>query len=268
MVYNQYEPHPLLSGYVKCIWTLESPVQGDHNDLIVPDGCTELIFHFGSRYKRIKDETEVLQPRSFVYGQIRNAITIAPSGETGIISIRFYPWGLTAFSGVPANELSGNETEATHIWGRDASILEDMLADAQHNDKRVWLLNKFLIGKLKSGWVNDPLIAAAVKTINDCNGNIPIHEIIAQLYISERQFERRFLSVVGISARAYSRIVRFQYSIKLAGSGAARSLTELSAACGYYDQAHFIRDFKALSGHTPGQYFSSNHALSDLFTES
>lgn len=74
------------------------------------------------------------------------------------------------------------------------------------------------------------------------------------LGLSERSLERLFLTYVGITPILYTRICRFQASLRLLRQGKARSLTDIAYTLGYFDQSHFIRDFKLFSGASPGIY--------------
>jgi len=76
-------------------------------------------------------------------------------------------------------------------------------------------------------------------------------------FLSERQFERQFRKFSGFSPKLFSRIVRFQSALTQYGNN-EKSLTEIALETGYYDQSHFIHDFKEFSGYHPKQYFSGN----------
>ncbi len=95
MNYQVFDPCKDLSTLVKCYWTLESPIEDNpERQTIVPDGCMEMIFHYGDLYKQyVENGNHILQPKCFVIGQLSRPLEIEPIGEIGIFSVRFYPEG-------------------------------------------------------------------------------------------------------------------------------------------------------------------------------
>jgi transcriptional regulator GlxA family with amidase domain len=106
---------------------------------------------------------------------------------------------------------------------------------------------------------------ASIKLINQRGGRVQVEELADAACLSRKQFERRFSSWVGDSPAKFLRTVRFQRALKERSLDREGSLTRLAHTCGYYDQAHMIRDFTRLSGLTPGQYFSGQEIYSDYF---
>lgn len=269
MLYNVYTPATSLAPYVKCIWSLQ--VDGDpgilHKERILPDGCIELIFHYRDKYRQYDPaDGHVLQPRSFVHGQMRGYIEVGPTGHTGMIAARFYPHGLSMFTDVPMQELTGQVVDVHTLFGRDAAYTEEQLGNATCEQERVTILTGFLLMRLRAATPRIQAVAQAINAMNANGGNIPVGKLAADAFMSERQFERVFLLSVGLSAKTYARITRFQDSIKAAQAGKTTTLTQLALNAGYYDQAHFIRDFREFAGQTPAQFFSGTHTMSDLFT--
>jgi AraC-like DNA-binding protein len=86
--------------------------------------------------------------------------------------------------------------------------------------------------------------------------NLPkVRDLASHFNLSERQFERKFSEYAGMSPKRFMRIVRFENACNLYRNKLEKSLTEIAYECGYFDQSHFIRDFKTFSGYEPGQYF-------------
>src|SRR6185503_8181248 len=99
MNYQVYDPVPELQPFIKCFWTLEDDGKDEPvKQRVVPDGCMEMIFHYGDLYKQyFEDGSSIVQPRSFIFGQITKYIEIAPAGASGIVAARFFPEGLMPF---------------------------------------------------------------------------------------------------------------------------------------------------------------------------
>jgi putative component of toxin-antitoxin plasmid stabilization module len=106
MNYQTFVPSADLNTFVKCYWTLEALAEANPGkQRIVPDGCMEMIFHYGDYYKQYREDGSFLvQPRCFVFGQITQPLDIEPTGTTGIFSVRFFPDGFTPFTTLPLQQ--------------------------------------------------------------------------------------------------------------------------------------------------------------------
>jgi AraC-like DNA-binding protein len=131
--------------------------------------------------------------------------------------------------------------------------LEEQLAEAKTDLQRIVLIEHFLIKRM-THTEPDKLVLAALALIHKSRGNIRIKELMEQLHISQSPLEKRFRQAVGSSPKKFTSIVRFKNVIQQQSS--ISSLTELGYEAGFYDQAHFIKEFKIFTGDTPENFFS------------
>jgi AraC-like DNA-binding protein len=129
--------------------------------------------------------------------------------------------------------------------------INEPLLHAQDARERVALLTDFLVTKLEQQKTRDLLVEESLRRIHRSAGRITVKSLLEALDISERQFERRFSQVVGISPVAYIRVRRFNEALRLIKSGRYDTLTEVAHALNFHDQSHFIRDIKTFTGITP-----------------
>lgn len=268
MIYHTYLPAPALAPYIRCYWTLESeghPAQT--RERIFPDGCTELVFHCGDLFKKYRQaHTADLQPRSFVHGQLTGFIEIEPTGKTGIFSVRFQPGGLRPFIDVDMNEITGLEVGLRELWNQEGEILEDRMLNARNDRQRIAILEAFFIARLTEKKQPDDLIGYCLQAMSASGGSLPMQQLADELNITRRHLERRFVSGVGIPPKLLSRIIRFQHTLQLIESPQFTNLTMAAYDGGFYDQAHFIKDFKAFTGLNPRQYFLEESAWGKYLT--
>jgi methylphosphotriester-DNA--protein-cysteine methyltransferase len=118
----------------------------------------------------------------------------------------------------------------------------------------VWLAECFLLSRLDERRA-DQMIAHAIQKIKSASGNIKVKNLADNMAISLDPFEKRFRRVTGISPKQFSDTVRFRSLINQ--FSATESLTELALEAGYFDQAHFIKDFRTFTGMSPQQFFKS-----------
>jgi AraC-like DNA-binding protein len=111
------------------------------------------------------------------------------------------------------------------------------------------------------------VIADSIKRMLQLQGKVNVESLSRRFNISARHLERKFVSTVGLNPKLLSRIIRFQNIFKLLQNGQIDSLTALAHESGYYDQAHFIRDFKHFSGINPKMFLNQEHRFSDHFID-
>jgi len=265
MQYSEFHPDSPLSSFVECVWTLTSstPSAEPQVERILPDGCVELILNFGSRFTQHTESHHQLQPRNFVVGQMTGPVLISPAEAVDLLGIRFHPGGAYPFLRVPMNAITDQLIEL----GSLSKALESRLLTAcEHVStplERVVSITAALVKKLLLT-VDTNLMALAESIVNS-GGVISVDRLANDAGISCRQLERRFLSGVGLGPKVLSRILRFQQVFRAVERG-DNSWAEVALDCGYYDQAHLIRDFNQFAGQSPGVLFAEFSPLTESFT--
>jgi transcriptional regulator GlxA family with amidase domain len=141
------------------------------------------------------------------------------------------------------------------LFRLDANEIEEKMMLAESNARRVEILTDFLERRLIKAERQPPGVFEAIKYIIRTNGATKVEMLAKQNFQSTRQFERNFKRLAGFSPKLFSRIIRFQSALA-EYNNKNKSLTEIAYQCGYYDQSHFIQDFKEFSGHNPREYYS------------
>ena len=262
MRYREVKPTPPLRSFVECFWTLEGDglIDGPPPERILPDGCVELILNFGDRFLQHIDGEKRRQPRNFIVGQMTGPILISASGLVRLLGIRFQPGGTRPFIDLPANEITDRVVELSHL----SRQFERSLLDAcEHADKKIAAVDAFLVSRLKDGKF-DPHLLALAGGIIERRGLVSVDQLASHAGVSSRQLERRFLQEVGLGPKLLARIVRFQQVFRAVESNPAWA--EVAIECGYYDQAHLIRDFNQFAQQTPAVLFASQSLLTESFT--
>jgi AraC-like DNA-binding protein len=266
MDYQLYLPDERLAPYVKCYWSLTNEAQNASRERVFPDGCIELIFNTADLMRKYDSATSFhIQPRSFIHGQLTKYIEIEPTGETKIFSARFQPGGLQRFIDFEAGELTGITKSIAEIWGDAGKALEkEIIASASDTDK-IKIIERFLTARLDLSKKHDTDAEYCVNQIVETNGSASIAEIAARLHIGKRQLERKFVTAVGLPPKMLARILRFQHTLQLIENHEFISFTQVAYDGGFYDQAHFIKDFRQFTGLNPKKYFSENLEMAKFF---
>ncbi len=267
MNYQMFEPREELASLVKCYWILEGPAQDQPDrQTIIPDGCMEMIFHYGDLYKQyLGDGTSIIQPGCFVFGQITRTLEIEPTGATGIFSVRFHPYGFVPFATLPIKDMENRAVPLAELFGSDGMAIEQQILNASTTAERIERIEAFLLSRLANPNTIDQIIKSTIDTMLTANGQISINELSRLTNINRRQLERKFAAAIGLSPKQLSKTIRLQATLNMLLDKKFTSLTALAYAGEYYDQAHFIRDFKEFTGLTPKEFYGDSLKMTSLF---
>jgi AraC-like DNA-binding protein len=258
---------PELAMLVKCYWLLEDPAdEAIGKQSIVPDGCIEMIFHYGDLYRQYtEDGNIVIQPRYFVIGQLTRPLEIEPTGRTGIFSVRFRPNGFLPFASLPLKEMENTVFPLEKLFCKEGKEIEYLILNVHSIKERLDLIQTFLLKRLTRLETIDHIVKSTVATILTTNGQLSIEEISKESQINRRQLERKFYLAIGLSPKQLSKIVRIQAALNMLLTKECTDLTSLAYQNEYYDQSHFIKDFKELVGVTPKDFYGKNMKIISLF---
>jgi AraC-like DNA-binding protein len=233
--YREYRPHAALSPYVACYWSITSATPLINR--VLPDGCMDIV---------VSDTIEVV-------GAMRQAILVPIDNHTVTVGVRFKAGGGAAFFRLPLHELTDESLDLGTFWGRCAHELAEQVNEVDSIALKIARVELFLLRRLDLPASFNPTLQSAIALVKQTNGSISVASLRTQIALSERQLERGFLQYTGLTPRQFMRLTRFCMVVKLLHQPML-SLTDVAYRAGYYDQAHFIHDFKALAGLTPRDY--------------
>jgi AraC-like DNA-binding protein len=258
MQYYTISPPEKLARYVRYFWVLEGEASfcNPYVHRSMADGCAELIFH----YKGVFDEllpTDKVE-KSFaagLAGQSQHFRRFSINQNFAIFGVYLFPFAVSQLFNFQNEEAKDQMIDLKALLGDQASEIEDKMMLADSNTARVKIISDFLercLAKIEKQPVG---VFEAIKYIIQTNGTARVELLAKQNFQSTRQFERNFKRFSGFSPKLFSRIIRFQSALAQYNCK-NKSLTQIAYDCGYYDQSHFIQDFKEFSGHSPREYFS------------
>lgn len=196
-------------------------------------------------------------------GQIDRFILIQPTGDVDLLGVRFQPGGLHALLGLNVQEVNHQRIALSSISARlSRRLTEATCGDLDANLDRVL---RTLTTMLPKSERRRSLVERAVVELGASQGTLAISDLGRRLGVTPRQLERRFRHEAGLTPKRFARILRFNNLLRLCQNRPA-TWTEYSLACGYYDQAHLIRDFHDLAGMSPRAFHRSTHKLADCFS--
>jgi AraC-like DNA-binding protein len=225
--------------------------------MILPDGAMEIIINLGDPQTlcALNDPNRrTVFRHSWISGERTEPIVIDESGEVHLAGIRLRPGGAWPFLGIPLREFSEQVVELDHVLGPEVDELRDRLGDALDDEARFDLMEKWL----QVRWRTPPTraVSYALNLIQLGETTVHIGRMADRIGISHKHLLREFDRCVGLNPKTFARICAFQRVIQSVGHKAEVEWADTAASCGYYDQAHLIREFRAMSGFTPMGYLA------------
>jgi AraC-like DNA-binding protein len=242
---------PALQPYIKLICTMDCDDDTEVNHIrVLPDACAELFLNYThTPVARIGGD---LYQRSIVTFRMNQPMDVQMRKGAGVLALCFHPGMAYKFIQIPMHELSNTTAVLADVWHNTATELEEKMEIAGCNEQRAGIMQQYLLEQLAD--VKDDLhITQCLSAAQLSGGLVPAGKLAMDTGISQRQLSRKFQEHVGLSPKEYLRVSRFISSLHHLKRYPGLSLTEVACKSGYYDQAHFIRDYKDYTGYTPGQ---------------
>lgn len=250
MRFEKFIPTDQLKPYIKYFVVSENELENEYK--VFPSSGLVIGFQYKGQLATIKENTENKLNSAGITGITDGYKVFKNSAGVGTILIYFTETGFTHFASHPANELFNLSLSLDDVFdGNSVTEVEEKLTIATTDKHRIKIVEQFLVSQLKD-IQTDKLIVEAVKLIYQTNGAIRIKELNEKLSISQSPFEKRFRKVVGTTAKKFASIVRF--NTVLDHLNTSKSLTEICYENNFFDQAHFIKDFKQFTGDTPENF--------------
>jgi AraC-like DNA-binding protein len=263
MFYREQLPDRALRHAIKCYWFLSGLLDLRDDERILPDGCSELIFHCGDTFTQQHQAGGQEQPRTLLIGPSTQAVVVRPGRAIDVIGVRFRPGGLALCGGAPALQLRDCQLDAYDAGIRLPRTVLERLADLQTDAQRTALLDAIFRRRLSAVQLDQPMLALQYCIVAS-GGDVRTRFLAQATGLSIRQVQRRFRAATGLAPKLFSRLVRFQQALA-AAQRPGQSLAAAAAAAGYADQAHFTRDFREFAGVTPAEHFRAAGAMSEYF---
>lgn len=250
MKFDKYFPTAQLKPYIKFFVVAESDWESEYK--VYPSTGLVIGFQYKGRLAIINNNKEHKLASSGITGISDSFRVFKNSDNIGTILVYFTEIGFAQFSSNPVHELFNQSLSLDLVFDKaGVTELEDRLAEVQTDEERVGRVQQFFLIRLKHN-ETDKLIAEAVKLIFQSNGTIRVRELQNKLFVSQSPFEKRFRKLVGSSPKKFANIVRFQ-SILNSLNG-PKPMADICYENNYFDQAHFINDFKQFTGETPQNF--------------
>lgn len=257
MLFVSRTPAPPLDAFIASIWYCENDPAPLALQRVLPHGSAQLIVNLK------EDQTRLYHPESASMTATSGTILAGISSRYGIIDmaeqecvagVAFRPGGTTAFFAIPAHEIRDCDTPLEFLWGRQrVSELRERLLAASSPNGRMQVLECAMADAWRAIELH-PAVTFALDSFANRPDTQSVLTIADRVGLSSKRFTERFKSSVGLTPKHYCRLLRFQRALSYAEQGRRVDWTRIALDSGYFDQAHFIHDFRDFAGITPTGY--------------
>jgi AraC-like DNA-binding protein len=249
--YERFFPKGLLADFVKMLYYFHG--RETRTERILPLSLTEITFSL--RENGMK---------SFVIPTGSRYYFVSPNVLGPIIGICFHPWGLNALLGVAPGLLGETKARLEDVMRVRCREMTASLVEKSSPQEMIARLEQYLSGLIRDG--GNSVIRDAVRFIDARHGQVKLEELYGRYSLSDRRLQMIFQESTGMTAKKYCRLKRFHYSVaELKGH---EGMTAAALSAGYYDQAHFIHEFREFAGTNPGAFLKESNRLNAINAES
>jgi AraC-like DNA-binding protein len=242
-----------LSNLVDFLWISEHYVQPHAQERLMPSGLMNLVLTW--------DANGTFW--SGVSGVHTHAMMLDTSSPFSVFGVGFKPGGGFPFLPMPAGELQDLHVPLESVWGRNARAVCESLVEASTPERKFQIMERALLAAARGRFERHLAVQYAVRALGDASRPRSVARIVDDVGLSQRRFIEVFRNEVGVTPKAFSRLRRFQHVLASIEHLAAVDWTSVAQSCGYFDQAHFIHDFREFAGVSPSMYLrfrsSRNH---------
>ncbi len=263
MITTYYKPHPLLQKYIYKYWSWEC---GKNIDLpkALPGVVTEVIFHYKLPFYFVssKTATNFSTGQNYILGLRDSSYELKTEGDTGFIAVRFREGAFNNFCKVPQKEFIGQFLSPKDLWGNIGAELEKKVVESQTHVKRIKIIESYLFKFLEIYSKRNERMDYILKQVSR---NINLSYLSNELGISYRHFNRIFLEYMGLNPKSFQKISRFDSILRNLTLSKNTNYLNEAMNSGYFDQSHFIKDFKKFVNDTPTSFLTEKNFMSHFY---
>ena len=244
-------PDARLDGYVLDYCAYDERTASFTRRRELPSDRVVMIVNLGDPIRVLTDEWSE-QPDGFLAGMHDTFAVTETSGAQSGVQIDLSPVGAHLLLRTPMHEFTGRVVELSALFGRSGSLLHEALACTPGWQAKFDRLDAFFLDRLDDALSPVPSVTRALGRLRASGGSVRVDTLAAELGCSRRYLVAGFREQVGVPPKTLARILRFHRAVGMMGTGPGWA--EIALTCGYYDQAHLIRDFNQFAGSAPSDF--------------
>jgi AraC-like DNA-binding protein len=266
MEFTYFPPSEILKPYIRHYYLFQSSSGASFGDTVYPSGDIEMIFNLGEGRWTVDERSN---PPIELWGQITKPLPVCSMGKHTMLGVKFFPHSAAYFLNDDIGGFNNLVTDLGDVLGKPIKQLYTRLLETSDTEKRIALLESFLVqqllqGEKRAGRIDK--VGHILKSMAKDPAEVKINAIATKHGITSRYLNKIIYRHTGLTPISFNKIRRFQFSLKLIAKN-DQPLTAIAYDCGYFDQAHFIKDFKSFTGLTPSAYLKNISPVNQLLLQ-
>ncbi|HKR11832.1 MAG TPA: AraC family transcriptional regulator [Pyrinomonadaceae bacterium] len=265
MITQTYIPRFPLNQFVDYFFFYEGYNPSHAVERFLPDGNVEFVIDLHDTPKFIYDNDTLKEIQAchhvWASGLRTEPISIDSGREAAMIVVYFKKGLAHPFFPVPMNEIADCVVDADLLWGNWIGSLRERILETSDTTSRFEILEDALLRQFGSRLIQNSCVEYAIRQIILQPDQVSFNAMSHAIGYSQKHFISMFKNLVGTTPKSYLKIARFQKAINEIEQCGSVNWTAISQDCGFYDQSHFINDFRLFSGFTPEQYLRRKTAI-------
>ncbi len=251
--FQRVDPSPVLQDYVKGYWLMEKVANAAKVPLyLVPEGFPELMFHLNGNFETLNEQKRNRLPAACLLGQLDHTLQFDATLGSRVFLVKLYPWVPHFLFPLSQKECTNRQVDLECLGNpRLMRQIASRIRSADSFKEAIVLIESFLMEELKLIGKNHPMLTLTTRQILRKQGRVAMEDLGAEVRYSRRYLERVFQKNLGLSPKRYARIIRNKAITCQMVNQEPTSWSAFAQDWGYFDQAHFIKDFKSITQQTP-----------------
>jgi AraC-like DNA-binding protein len=252
-------PHPSVEPYVREYFGGTEQTHAPLCRRELPADVAPIIINFGApfRFYDPSDPSRWTEARSFMAGAFDTYVLVGSTGSYACVQINFTILGARMFFGRPMVELANRVVSLEEAFGAEARRLEMDLYDARDWGARFDLLDAVIAARIARAKLPPPAVTHVMRRLVRSHGGAAIGALAGEVGWSHKHLIAQFTEQIGLAPKTLARVLRFGQAADRLAQATGGHLADIAIDCGYYDQSHFTRDFRAFAGVTPTELLAS-----------
>lgn len=259
MKFHIIRPTGFLKNYIRHYCFMESDLdEMDVTERVIPTENIQLMFHYRNPFVVCQsNNTFRKQPRSIISGLSNSFSDVSTNGATGVVFVSFFPAGACQFFNFPLSEVENLSADLNDLLREETERIEDELSYTDTLTVKVKVIEGFLTRCFSPiASYDQKIINKGIDLIKCGKGQVTATSLAEDLSLTTKSLERKFSQYLGKTTKQLVKLIRFQQVLQDFSYYKHINLTEIAYRNGYYDQSHFIRDFKTHTGYTPKEFIT------------
>jgi len=254
------KPAPPLSRFVELLWYYQDAPKPHAKERLMPDGCVSLVINLAEDETRIYDPDDIRKVTRLggcgIAGPHSKCFAIDTDEQTCVVGVSFRAGGVVPFLRLPSDELHNQHLNLEDLWGGLGRELRERALAAQTPEAKLHVVELMLLERAAGRFDGQPVVDFAVQNFLAQPATSKIADVAGKTGFSSRRFIELFKQHVGMTPKLFCRVRRFQKALRRITRGRPINWSDIALDGGYFDQAHFIHDFRVFSGINPSKYLA------------